>query len=792
MRFLGADTPLTSDSILLTGLSPNTRYYITIYDSSTINTPWCWKRCYFTTLPESHHGIPNFEDLSSNYVQGISNNAAGFLCCDPEYSAFSYHTLNHDTLATDGICYDRLRVVPPGKTWSIRLGNWLLRDSESIEYHLHVDTNDYSLIMLYYAAVLQNPDHSPSCQPRFMMQILDSSGTVIDPQCGSADFVASGDLGWYSVPPEVLWKDWTTVGINLIPYHGQDICLRFTTADCCQGGHFGYAYFYAECQQPIATAELCGNVDTNTFTAPDGFYYLWYVGNDTADSISSSQTVTYPTTEGTIRCRLSYIENPSCYLTLYTCIINYCPLAEIYTLRTISHGCMGYEVQFANRSTILGNDSLPQPGNPPCDVALWNFGDGSSSSEYNPTHTYRFPGTYTVTLEASIAGNTCHDTAQITIVAPDVWATSDQYLTCCDSLLWLDSLWYSHDTVGPTVRVHFFFCDTIYTLHLTTLSSHQHYLPTDTLCYNNEYLWHNQTVPISPNLFDTLFLLLTDTLVAANGCDSIDYLPLIQLPPDPLSIGIEPDCGMGFYLLTANTDNPFWLWSSEPHDSLLDGHESDRQLGVFPNTTVTYYLTSYYGDSLFCPTTTAIHLSPPTFPQAELEVNPTVLTYEKSTLYAYDRSSKYNHRRWSIVNHGATHDTISLPDTLQRIEYPVQLDFDSVTVILDVSNNFCHDTASQTLPIVRSALFAPNVFIPDADRNNRFTVVLGAAIEAELTLYNREGLWVYSTKDLQQGWDGTHNGRPCPQGAYVWHLHYRTLDRPTEWNSAVGTVTLLR
>ena len=78
-------------------------------------------------------------------------------------------------------------------------------------------------------------------------------------------------------------------------------------------------------------------LDTNTFTAPDGFYYLWYVGNDTADSISSSQTVTYPTNEGTIRCRLSYIENPSCYLTMNTYISNYWPWAEIDTLRTISH-----------------------------------------------------------------------------------------------------------------------------------------------------------------------------------------------------------------------------------------------------------------------------------------------------------------------------------------------------------------------------------------------------------------------------------------------------------------------
>ena len=148
---------------------------------------------------------------------------------------------------------------------------------------------------------------------------------------------------------------------------------------------------------------------------------------------------------------------------------------------------------------------------------------------------------------------------------------------------------------------------------------------------------------------------------------------------------------------------------------------------------------------------------------------------------------------WTLVLHGTTHDTVHLPDSLPRITYPVPIDdYDSVTVILDVENNFCRDTASQTLPIVRSALFAPNVFTPDANTNNRFTIILGSAIEAELTIYNRQGLFVYSTHDLEQGWDGTHNGTPCPQGAYVWHLRYRTLDRPEQWNVQTGTVTLLR
>ena len=775
----------------LSGLGPNTHYIVKAVPTAQSLSPCCRRTVEFFTDPVYLTGCPDVLDLHSDYVRCIHDHKIGVFDRGPD-NAFSQHTIHTDTSERDGFTDNLMHTVEPGMPGSVRLGNWLtLSGSESITYYLHIDTSLYSLIMLHYAAILQSTDHTPETRPRFTMQILDENDSIIDEQCGAADFVSDTNLGW-NISYNALWKDWTTVGISLNSYHGQNVRLRFTTQDCSHGAHFGYAYFYADCHQPSITTERCGTVDTNTLTAPDGFNYLWYYDSP-SNPVSTAQSYTYSSSEGTIHCRLSFIENPSCYITLNTYTSTFWPSAEIDTLYTVDRGCDGYEVKFLNRSTILGDDSIPQPGNPPCESALWNFGDGYVTTQYNPTHTYQHPGTYSVRLISKLAGGQCADTATFTLVAPDAWAPADQYLTCCDSILWLDSNWYSRDTVGPTVRVNYpETCDTIYTLHLTTLSSSHYTLPSDTFCYNSSYNWRGHLAPISPSLSDTLFPVLTDTLVAANGCDSLVYLPLVQLPIDPLSINVEPDCGMGFYLLTAVTSNPYWIWSSSPHDSALDGHENDLQLGVFPDTTVTYYLTSYYGDSLFCPSTTAKALSPPSFPEAQLEVNPAVLTYEKHTLYAYDHSSKYYQRKWTLVLHGTTHDTVFLPDSLPRITYTVPLEYDSVTVILAVSNAFCHDTTIQTLPIIRSALFAPNVFIPDAENNNRFTVVCNGALEAELTLYNRQGLLVFSTTDLETGWDGTHNGTPCPQGAYVWHLHYRTVDRPEQWNTQMGTVTLLR
>ena len=776
----------------LSGLTPNTRYIVKAipYDLRQFNC--CQRKLEFYTLPEAHIGCPDVLDLNSNYVRCLKNGAITFPNCGSS-DAYCRHAIHIDTNERDGLTNNQLRTVGPGLPGSVRLGNWLTGgEYESVIYYLHVDTLLYSLIMLHYAAVLQNPEHTPFEQPRFIMQILDQNDSVIDPQCGAADFISDTSLGWNRCDMDVLWKDWTTIGINLTPYHGQDVRLKLTTYDCRLGNHFGYAYFYAECQQPYAASDHCGTVDTNTLTAPDGFNYLWYYDSPN-DPVATTQSITYSTSEGSIHCRLSFIENPTCYLTLNTFVSNFWPKAIVDTVSTTNHGCDGYEVHFLNRSTILGDDSIPHPGNPPCESALWIFGDGYISNDYSPIHTYRQPGTYTVTLISRLAGGQCTDTTTYTIVAPDAWAPADQYLSCCDSTLWYDSVWYSHDTVGPTARIAFpNSCDTVYTLHLSILPSRGHYLPTDTFCYNSSYVWRGDSAPINHSSYDTLFPILTDTLVASNGCDSVVYLPLVQLPPDPLVIDIQPDCGLGYYLLTAVTDNPYWLWGSSPEDSALIGQETKRQIWVSPPSATSYSLTSYYGDSLFCPTTVYRTLSTPTFPDAKLKVTPQVITEDQKTLYAYDLSDEYTHRRWTIVNHSIGHDTLYLPDTLRNITYPVSISNDSVTVILAVSNDLCHDTAFLTLPIVRASIFAPNVFTPDADINNRFNIVCNGAIEGELTLYNRQGLLVFTTHDLKQGWDGTHNNTPCPQGAYVWHLRIRTLDRPDDWRESIGTVTLLR
>jgi len=74
-------------------------------------------------------------------------------------------------------------------------------------------------------------------------------------------------------------------------------------------------------------------------------------------------------------------------------------------------------VQFANTSS---NSNVP----PVVKLAFWSFGDGSSSTSLNPSHTYTVAGTYNVMLintwyDTLWSSNLCIDTAYTTVTVPN-------------------------------------------------------------------------------------------------------------------------------------------------------------------------------------------------------------------------------------------------------------------------------------------------------------------------------------------------------------------------------------
>jgi gliding motility-associated-like protein len=119
-------------------------------------------------------------------------------------------------------------------------------------------------------------------------------------------------------------------------------------------------------------------------------------------------------------------------------------------------------------------------------------------------------------------------------------------------------------------------------------------------------------------------------------------------------------------------------------------------------------------------------------------------------------------------------------------------DDDSVVVILAAHHGICHDTDMVVVPFRKATIWAPNVFTPGESSNNRFYVRYMGITDYQIDLYTREGALVWHSEDMNEGWDGTYKGKPMPQAAYVWIIHYRDITAPKNLLSKKGTVTLLR
>ena len=85
-------------------------------------------------------------------------------------------------------------------------------------------------------------------------------------------------------------------------------------------------------------------------------------------------------------------------------ISNGCQKEEMITSPDFDHSCSSYfspcTVHFENR-TRVDNSIIPQKIN-----YMWDFCDGTTSEEINPSKTYRCPGLYKVVLTIKTRHNT--------------------------------------------------------------------------------------------------------------------------------------------------------------------------------------------------------------------------------------------------------------------------------------------------------------------------------------------------------------------------------------------------
>ena len=270
------------------------------------------------------------------------------------------------------------------------------------------------------------------------------------------------------------------------------------------------------------------------------------------------------------------------------------------------------------------------------------------------------------------------------------------------------------------------------------------------------------------------------------GCDSTVILHLTVLEPPSVSISAKYDCHEQSYHLVALTTAPYIDWSAQPADSAgLTLSPPDAY--AHPSTAVAYLVRADWRDTLFCPAYDTIVLQPALLPSATISTYPEFLTENSLSLRAEAHCHNAQQLQWFVNQHlYAENQALST--------YTAEPLFDSVLLAVVVENDLCADTSTKTINIYHETLYIPNIFLPESGDDNLrlFRVRSNAVTDFEITIYSRSGEPVFHSTDIGIPWDGTYAGTPCPQGAYMYHIRYRTPSLTTSWQSRIGTITLVR
>jgi gliding motility-associated-like protein len=320
-------------------------------------------------------------------------------------------TIISDTTAYDANTGYALKKVPSGYNFSACLGDGFISSDrglgyrcwhQSLRYTMTIDSSNALLIMKFACVLEYASDHYDIIEPRFRVLLYDQNGNII-PDCSNYDVYSSNNNvdGWQtfilsdSKHTPVQWRDWTTVGANLMAYYGQTITVEFMSADCERNLHFGYAYFVAACHPLYITVKYCGDDSIAILTAPEGFEkYDWTNSSGTIINSQQNLKLINPGNE-TFTCTMT--SATGCVVSLQSTINKYIPKANF---NSIMLGCDLNLVKFTNLSTkTIGSLQYK-----------WHFDDGEISTEKNPQHKFATSGLHPTVLTLKNPPSTCTDT----------------------------------------------------------------------------------------------------------------------------------------------------------------------------------------------------------------------------------------------------------------------------------------------------------------------------------------------------------------------------------------------
>ncbi len=409
-------------------------------------------------------------------------------------------------------------------------------------------------------------------------------------------------------------------------------------------------------------------------------------------------------------------------------------------------GCSPLEVEFTNSSV----GSISQ---------FWDYGDGGTSGEISPSHTFINNSSddvyYNVTL-ATTSVDDCISTSTLDIL---VYATP-----------------LADFTATPTYQV----------------------LPNSTVNINNQtigiwnYSWDfwdgttsNTNQPVS-HTYETWGQYPITMIIEGDNCiDTLIHTIIIDAPA-PIANFI-PDAA-GCAPLTVQFTN------QSLYADVFKWNFGDGGTSLLENPQHTFYNPGIYlvtlriegpgGEDLSEERQITVYDTPIAFFKA---IPVTVSILDEEVTY-YNLSENGNNYYWDFGD--GTTDTASQPTHIYNEE-------GSYDVYLHVtSNKGCVDSLLLENLILAQAscqMLFPNAFSPEianSSENETFRPLYKGIKEYKLEIFNRWGELVFVSNDPEDEWDGIYKGVLSKQDVYVWKATWVCIN--DEKYMKVGDVTLLR
>jgi len=302
--------------------------------------------------------------------------------------------------------------------------------------------------------------------------------------------------------------------------------------------------------------------------------------------------------------------------------------------------------------------------------------------------------------------------------------------------------------------------------------------------YNFNLAWTPGSSLDKPNTANPIFTANTVgtqtlKLVASTsaGCADSDQVDLTVFPAKFLTVSNDTAicAGDSVQLHLAATGAKTFNWFPDMNISNNAGLDPY----VWPTTTQTYHI---YGiDTNSCADTEAVTVT--IKPAAVLDIPDSVHLYPGQS-YHIQPGGNCLYYTW-FPNVGLDRYDVSNPLAAPAVNTRYYVNA--------MTEAGCATTDSIDIIVMPdSYLDVPNAFTPGAGGINNLLkpIHLGDATLKVFAIYNRWGVKMFETKDINQGWDGTYNGQPQPMGVYIYNLEATTPAGRTFTKQ--GNVTLVR